>query len=56
MLNKNKTIGVLIDLDLTIKIDDRHASGVPIFMVIGVLVSETHDYMDGLESSFRVLF
>lgn len=62
MLNEAEDDGFLIDLDLAIKIDREKASGAPsktgtkIFMAIGALYSEDHNFMHDLESFFWVLF
>lgn len=62
MLTENEDDGFLIDLDLAIKISDIHASGAPsktgtkVFMAIGALLGEPHNFMHDLESFFWVLF
>lgn len=62
MLNDAEDDGSLIDLDLAIKLDRTEPSGAPsktgtkVFMAIGALYSEEHNYMHDLESFFRVLF
>ncbi|KAF1836908.1 hypothetical protein BDW02DRAFT_596073 [Decorospora gaudefroyi] len=50
--------GFLIDLDLAVKIDRKNASGAPsktgtkVFMVIGALYGEDHNFMHDRESFF----
>src|SRR3954467_2564213 len=62
MLNMAEDDGFLIDLDLAIKIDRESASGAPsktgtkVFMAIGALYGEDHNFMHDLESFFWVLF
>jgi hypothetical protein len=62
MLNMAEDDGFLIDLDLAIKIDRENASGAPsktgtkVFMAIGALYGEDHNFMHDLESFFWVLF
>jgi len=62
MLDMAEDDGFLIDLDLAIKIDRDSASGAPsktgtkVFMAIGALYGEEHNYMHDLESFFWVLF
>jgi len=62
MLNIPENDGFLIDLDLAIKIDRKGASGAPsktgtkVFMAIGALYGEDHNFMHDLESFFWVLF
>ncbi|KAF2804372.1 serine/threonine-protein kinase Sgk2 [Mytilinidion resinicola] len=62
MLNIAEDDGFLIDLDLAIKIDRENASGAPsktgtkVFMAIGALYGEDHNFMHDLESFFWVLF
>ncbi|KAI9785550.1 MAG: hypothetical protein M1839_009291 [Geoglossum umbratile] len=62
MLTIAEDDGFLIDLDLAIKIDRENASGVPsktgtkVFMAIGALYGEDHNFMHDLESFFWVLF
>lgn len=62
MLNTAEDDGFLIDLDLAIKIDRENASGAPsktgtkVFMAIGALYNEVHNFMHDLESFFWVLF
>ncbi|KAH8731711.1 hypothetical protein GQ44DRAFT_745770 [Phaeosphaeriaceae sp. PMI808] len=62
MLNTAEDDGFLIDLDLAIKIDRQNASGAPsktgtkVFMAIGALYGEDHNFMHDLESFFWVLF
>ncbi|KAF2452571.1 hypothetical protein BDY21DRAFT_382745 [Lineolata rhizophorae] len=62
MLNMTKDDGFLIDFDLAIKIDRDNASGAPsktgtkVFMAIGALYGDNHNYMHDLESFFWVLF
>lgn len=54
--------GFLIDLDLAVKIDREKACGAPsktgtkVFMAIGALYGEDHNFMHDLESFFWVLF
>ena len=61
MLNKDESDGFLIDLDLAIKLENIVASGAPsktgtrIFMAIGALKGEEHNFMHDLESFFWVL-
>lgn len=62
MLNMAEDDGFLIDLDLAIKIDRNSASGAPsktgtkVFMAVGALYGEDHNFMHDLESFFWVLF
>jgi hypothetical protein len=62
MLNMAEDDRFLIDLDLAIKIDRENASGAPsktgtkVFMAIGALHGEDHNFMHDLESFFWVLF
>jgi hypothetical protein len=62
MLTMAEDDGFLIDLDLAIKIDRENASGAPsktgtkVFMAIGALYGEDHNFMHDLESFFWVLF
>ena len=62
MLKDAEDDGFLIDLDLAIKIDRARASGAPsktgtkVFMAIGTLYGEEHNFMHDLESFFWVLF
>jgi len=62
MLNMAEDDGFLIDLDLAIKVDRSNASGAPsktgtkVFMAIGALYGEEHNFMHDLESFFWVLF
>jgi hypothetical protein len=62
MLYKGVDDGFLVDLDLAVKIDRGEASGAPsktgtkVFMAIGVLYGEDHNFMHDLESLFWVLF
>lgn len=62
MLTMAEDDGFLIDLDLAIKIDRENASGAPsktgtkVFMAIGELYGEDHNFMHDLESFFWVLF
>ncbi|KAH7111103.1 hypothetical protein B0J11DRAFT_598982 [Dendryphion nanum] len=62
MLTAAENDGFLIDLDLAIKIDRENASGAPsktgtkVFMAIGALYGEEHNFMHDLESFFWVLF
>ncbi|KAF2105229.1 hypothetical protein BDV96DRAFT_592870 [Lophiotrema nucula] len=62
MLTMAEDDGFLIDLDLAIKIDREKASGAPsktgtkVFMAIGALYGENHNFMHDLESFFWVLF
>ncbi|KAH8723920.1 hypothetical protein GQ44DRAFT_709364 [Phaeosphaeriaceae sp. PMI808] len=62
VLNMAEDDGFLIDLDLAIKIDRGNASGAPsktgtkVFMAIGALYGENHNFMHDLESFFWVLF
>jgi serine/threonine protein kinase len=62
MLNMAEDDGFLIDLDLAIKIDRENASGAPsktgtkVFMAIGALYGEDHNFMHDLESFFWLLF
>lgn len=62
MLIEQEDDGFLIDLDLAIKADDNKASGAPsktgtkVFMAIGALLDEHHNFMHDLESFFWVLF
>ena len=62
MLTENEDDGFLIDLDLANKTSDDQASGAPsmtgtkIFMAIGALIGEQHNFMHDLESFFWVLF
>ncbi|XTI89215.1 hypothetical protein V2W45_1469436 [Cenococcum geophilum] len=56
MLNKLEDNGFLINLNLTIKIDRKKASGVPsktstkVFIVIGALYGEDYSFIYNLES------
>ncbi|KAF2839987.1 hypothetical protein M501DRAFT_1010229 [Patellaria atrata CBS 101060] len=62
MLTMVEDDGFLIDLDLAVKIDRENASGAPtktgtkVFMAIGALYGEDHNFMHDLESFFWVLF
>ncbi|OCK78451.1 hypothetical protein K432DRAFT_427264 [Lepidopterella palustris CBS 459.81] len=62
MLTMAEDDGFLIDLDLAVKIDRENASGAPsktgtkVFMAIGALYGEDHNFMHDLESFFWVLF
>lgn len=62
MLNIAEDDGFLIDLDLAIKIGRENASGAPsktstkVFMAIGALYGEDHNFMHNLELFFWVLF
>ena len=62
MLYEGEDDGFLIDLDLAVKIDREEASGAPsktgtkVFMAIGALYGEDHNFMHDLESFFWVLF
>ena len=62
MLTEQEDDGFLIDLDLAVRMDDDAASGAPsktgtkVFMAIGALKGEHHNYMHDLESFFWVLF
>jgi len=62
VLNEAEDDAFLIDLDLAIKIDREKASGAPsktgtkVFMAIGALYGEDHNFMHDLESFFWVLF
>lgn len=62
MLNEAEDDGFLIDLDLAVKIDREKASGAPsktgtkVFMAIGALYGEDHNFMHDLESFFWLLF
>ncbi|KAF2817567.1 uncharacterized protein BDZ99DRAFT_373500 [Mytilinidion resinicola] len=62
MLEKDEDDGFLIDLDLAIEMDRKEASGAPsktgtkVFMAIGALYGEHHNFMHDLESFFWVLF
>ena len=62
MLNEAEDDAFLIDLDLAVKIDREKASGAPsktgtkVFMAIGALYGEDHNFMYDLESFFWVLF
>lgn len=62
MLNMVEDDGFLIDLDLAIKLDRENASGAPsktgtkVFMAIGALYGDDHNFMHDLESFFWVLF
>ncbi|KAF1996945.1 serine/threonine-protein kinase Sgk2 [Amniculicola lignicola CBS 123094] len=62
VLNMAEDDGFLIDLDLAIKIDRENASGAlsktgtKVFMAIGALYGEDHNFMHDLESFFWVLF
>jgi hypothetical protein len=62
MLNEAEDDGFLIDLDLAVKLDRGKASGEPsktgtkVFMAIGALLGENHNFMHDLESFFWVLF
>ncbi len=62
MLNTAEDDGFLIDLDLAIKLDRENASGAPsktgtkVFMAIGALYDEDHNFMHDPESFFWVLF
>lgn len=62
MLNEAEDDGFLIDLDLAVKTDRKKASGAPsktgtkVFMAIGALYGEDHNFMHDLESFFWVLF
>ena len=61
MLNRDGNDGFLIDLDLAIKLENIVASGAPsktgtrIFMAIGALHGDEHNFMHDLESFFWVL-
>lgn len=58
MLNEAEDHGFLIDLDLAVKADREKASGAPsktgtkVFMTIGVLYGEDHNFTHDLESFF----
>ncbi len=58
VLNEAEDDAFLIDLDLDIKIDREKASGAPsktgtkVFMAIGALYGEDHNFMHDLESFF----
>lgn len=62
MLYKREDNGFLINLNLAVKIDREKASGAPsktgtkVFMAIGALYGEDHNFMHDLESFFWVLF
>ena len=62
MLTEDEDDGFLIDLDLASRTSDDHASGAPsktgtkIFMAIGALRGEHHNFMHDLESFFWALF
>jgi serine/threonine protein kinase len=62
MFTENEDDGFLIDFDLSNKTSDDEASGAPsktgtkIFMAIGALLGEPHNFMHDLESFFWVLF
>jgi serine/threonine protein kinase len=62
MLTMAEDDGFLIDLDLAVKIDRKKASGAPsktgtkVFMAIGALYGEDHNFMHDLELFFWVLF
>ncbi|KAH8727358.1 hypothetical protein GQ44DRAFT_738332 [Phaeosphaeriaceae sp. PMI808] len=62
MLNMVEDDGFLIDLDLANKIERANASEAPsktgtkVFMAIGALYGEDHNFMHDLESFFWVLF
>lgn len=62
MLTMMEDDGFLIDLDLAVKTDRENASGAPsktgtkVFMAIGALYGEDHNFMHDLESFFWVLF
>jgi hypothetical protein len=62
MLEKDEDDGFLIDFDLAIEIDREEASGAPsktgtkVFMAVGALYGEHHNFMHDLESFFWVLF
>ena len=58
MLNEAEDDAFLIDLDLAVKIDREKASGAPsktgtkVFMAIGALYGEDHNFIHDLESFF----
>jgi hypothetical protein len=62
MLEKDEDDGFLIDLHLAMEIDSTEASGAPsktgtkVFMAIGALCGEHHNFMHDLESFCWVLF
>jgi Fungal protein kinase len=62
MLTMAEDDGFLIDLDLAIKLDWKGSSGVSgkagtkVFMAIGALYGDEHNFMHDLESFFWVLF
>lgn len=62
MLTETEDDGFLIDLDLAIKVKDHEPSGAPsrtgtkVFMSIGALLGDQHNFMLDLESFFWVFF
>ena len=62
MITEGEDDGLLIDLDLAVRLDRQEASGAPsktgtkVFMAIGALLGEPHSFMHDLESFFWVLF
>jgi hypothetical protein len=62
MLTEAEDDGFLIDLNLAVKVDREKASGAPsktgtkVFMAIGALYGEDHNFTHDLESFFWVLF
>jgi serine/threonine protein kinase len=62
MLTEQEDDGFLIDMDLAINLDNDKASGAPgeagtkVFMAIGPLYGEPHNFMHDLESIFWVPF
>ena len=62
MITEREDDGLLIDLDLAVRLDRQEASGAPsktgtkVFMAIGALYGEPHSFMHDLESFVWVLF
>lgn len=62
MLNMAENDGFLIDLNLAIKTDRESSlaalskTGNKVFMAIGALYDEDHNFMHDLKSFFKVLF